>query len=163
MRGRKPKQSLAGGAVAVIVSTVIVGPGLAQESANYVMERITIAAAAQQSSSPSFDMNVTFGQEGPGGSASSCNQSFVQNTGFWSIQGYSPVPVVLRAARSVVDPSDVDLTWTGSTSSFEVYRSAFPNDVLDPLNLATITPECAVTDSPPTVTIVYYLVVPIGP
>ncbi len=161
MERQVPK--FAGGAVAAFISVAVIGFVLAQESANYVMDRITIGAAAQPSSSTSFDTSVTFGQEGPVGSASYCNQGFVQNTGFWSIQGYSPVPVVLRAARGVVDPSDVDLNWTGSTSSFEVCRSAFPNDVLDPLNLATITPECVVTDSPPSVTIVYYLAVPIGP
>ncbi len=157
MRGRIPS------AVAAVISTLIVGPGLAQESANYRMERVTIGAAAQRVSSSTFDMSATFAQQGPVGAASLCNQGFVQNTGFWSILGYSPAPVVLRAARSVVDPADVDLTWTGSASSFELYRSVFPNDVVDPPNLAAITAECGVTDSPPTVTIVYYLVVPIAP
>ena len=149
--------------IAVLLAAAVATPGFAQESASYVMDRVTMSAAAQRASSTNFDISVTFGQEGPVGSASLCNQGYVQNFGFWSVQGYSPVPLVLRATRNTADSSDVDLIWTGSASSFEVYRSTAPSGIIDPPNLAAVTPACSATDSPPTATIVYYLVVPAGP
>jgi hypothetical protein len=147
----------------VLALALGIAPSGAQESSSYVMDRITFNSAAQQTTSTTFVMNVTFVQEVPVGSASLCNQGYVQNLGFWSIMGYSSVPVMLRAARNTADPFDVDLSWTGSASSFEIYRSTVPNGIVDPPNLAAVTSECSDTDTPPNAAIVYYLVVPVSP
>jgi hypothetical protein len=148
---------------AVLVLALGVTPSFAQESPSFVMDRITFSSAAQQATSASFEMSVTFAQEGLVGSASLCNQGYVQNFGFWSVMGYSPIPVMLRAARNTANPFDVDLSWTGSATSFEIYRSTIPNGIIDPPNLAAVTSECSDTDTPPNAPIVFYLVVPANP
>ena len=134
----------------------------AQESANYRMDRITIAATANSVSSAGYAMTVTFGQEGPVGSISRCNESFLQSTGYWSILGETPVPVFLLLDRNDADPALPDLMWTGSASQFTVYRSVLPNDVVQPMNEVLSTPLCGITDDPPPASIVYYLVLPTG-
>ena len=142
-----------------LLSVTLVGSDSPPESASFVMSRVTLSATAQRASSAGFETSVTLAQEGPVGAASFCNGGFTQNVGFWSILGAAPVPLVLRAARN---GSDVDLNWTGSAFSFEVYRSDSPVAVVAGPNLATTTPACADTDSPPDVEIVYYVVIPAG-
>ena len=121
----------------------------AQESSSFEMPRVTISPAAGVASSSSFDMRVSFGEEGPVGAASFCNAGFVQAVGFWSITGNVTAPIRLLASRDPVDPSTIELSWTGAFSSFEVYRSDLATDVLDPVHLNLTTVECSATDVPP--------------
>ena len=126
------------------------------------MERITIAASAGPVSSANFSTAVTFAQEVPVGSISRCNDGFLQSTGFWSVLGETPVPVFLFADKNDVEQTSVDLLWSGSSSEFTVYRSTFPDAVVDPLNEIVNTTLCATTDAPPPASIVFYLVQPTG-
>ena len=150
---------LVGGLIALAFVTAKI---VAQESANYRLERITIAATADPVSSASYAMTVTFAQEGPVDSISRCNDSYLQSTGYWSVLGETPVPVFLRLDRNDANPALPDLMWTGSASEFTVYRSASPIEVVDPVNEVASTTLCAVTDVPPPAFIVYYLVLPTG-
>ncbi len=57
------------------------------------------------------------------------------------------------------DRTLVDLSWTGSASSFEIFRASTADAVPTPPNSLTVTPFCAHTDAPPgTPDIIYYMV-----
>ena len=148
--------------VALIVFAAVTVGILAQESTSYRMDRITLASTANSVSSASYAMTVTFAQEGPVGSSSRCNDSFLQSTGYWSILGETPVPVFLLIDKNDVDAELPDLIWTGSASEFTVYRSEMRDDVVDPMHDVITTPLCAATDASPPSPIAYYLVVPTG-
>jgi len=123
---------------------------LSQKSPSYVMERVTVTSSAASTSSVTFDMLLTFGEEGPTGSASFCNGGFQSSLGFWSVLGESPAPSLLMVDHNGGDPQAVDLTWSGSASSFDVLRSEVAPQIQDPLSLQFSTTQCEATDAPPT-------------
>ena len=133
-------------AVVVCLSATPTAP---QGSSNFEMVRVTISPAAGVATSSSFDTRVSFGEEGPVGAASFCNAGFAHAVGFWSITGSVPVPIRLVASRDPVDPSRIELSWTGAFPSFEIFRSDLASDVLDPIHLTLTTTECTATDVPP--------------
>ena len=137
--------------------------GRSQESASYVMDRLTMTSSAADSASASFEISVTFAQEGPAQSVSFCNSGFMAGAGFWSILGVSPVPVRLRVNPDAVDPTAVALSWSGAAPSFEVYRAEAPDSVVQPTNLQTVASSCSALDGPPPgAPIVFYLIRPVG-
>ena len=135
-------------------------PPSAQESANFRLDRITFAAGVRPVSSANYATTITIAQEGPVGSVSRCNDGFLQSTGFWSVLGESPAPVWLNVDKNDVDPTQVDLGWSGSSSQFSVYRAEFADSLLEPFNVLLTTSDCTVTDAPPSVPITFYLVRP---
>jgi hypothetical protein len=134
----------------------------AQESASYRLDRITFTAGAGSVSSTNYATTITIAQEGPVGSISRCNDGFLQNTGFWSVLGESPAPVWLNVGKNGVDPSQVDLDWSGSSSQFSVFRAELAESLSEPYNLLITIPDCAMTDAPPAAAITFYLVLPTG-
>lgn len=158
--GRYLALSLTCGAIAGLSATPATGAG-SPESASFVMDRVTVAGAAAIPSSASYELSVTFGQEGPSGALSFCNVGFDQHLGFWSMLGARSVPLVLRAARDPQNASRVLLDWTGTASSFDVFRGVAPQTVIDPGNLALTTPACSAADTPPGGDdLVFYLIEP---
>ncbi len=150
-------------ALALFALVAVESPALAQESASFVMNRFTVSATASRTMSTRFDMAITFAQEVPVGGASLCNVGFVQNLGFWSVLGHSDAPILLQVDHAVGNPADVDLEWSGSSDSFTLYRSAFPDSIMALPNIALITPECFAMDAPPPeIDVIYYLVLPTG-
>ncbi len=132
-----------------------------QESSSFVMERLTVVSGAAGASSATFDMILTFGEEGPTGSASFCNDGFQASLGFWSVLGESPAPSLLMVDHTAGDPQSVDLTWSGSASSFDVLRSEVAAQIQDPPSLQFNTTQCEATDAPPpTQDILYYRIRP---
>ena len=149
--------------VALLLSAFGFAAASAQQSASFRVDRVTLAAGAGPISSASYVTTITIAQEGPVGSVSRCNDGFLQSTGFWSVLGESPVPVWLLVDKDDSDPPEVELTWSGSSSLFTLYRSGVAESLIDPLNVLLTTPECAVTDAPPAAPITFYLVSPTGP
>jgi len=133
-----------------------------QSSASFRMDRVTVASAAEPSSSANFALTLTFAQESPVGSISRCNDSFLQSTGFWSVLGETPVPVMLHVNRDASDASLPLLTWSGSSSEFTLYRAVLAQGVVDPINEALVTNACTAVDTPPPATVTYYVVEPTG-
>ena len=132
---------------------------VAQESASFVMERVTLSATASQAASTSFDMAVSFGQEVPVGSASLCNVGYLQTFGFWSVLGFQDAPTRLSVAHGLEGPEGVELTWTGSSDSFTLFRSDQPQDLAQPGNVALVTAACNASDGPPPgIELVFYVV-----
>lgn len=150
-------------ATVYLVAAFAVLPLLGQESTSFRHERLTLASSAGPLSSASYVTTITFAQEGPVGSVSRCNNGFLQSTGFWSVLGETPVPVWLIVDKNGVDPTQVDLAWSGSSSLFTLYRGVVADSLIDPLNILLTTPDCAVTDAPPASAITFYLVRPTGP
>jgi hypothetical protein len=150
-------------ATVYLVAAFAVQPLLGQESTSFRHERLTLASSAGPLSSASYVTTITFAQEGPVGSVSRCNNGFFQSTGFWSVLGETPVPVWLIVDKNGVDPTQVDLAWSGSSSLFTLYRGVVAESLIDPLNILLTTPDCSVTDAPPASAITFYLVRPTGP
>ena len=150
-------------ATVILVAAVAASPLLGQESASFRHERLTLASSAGPVSSASYVTTITFAQEGPVGSVSRCNNGFLQSTGFWSVLGETPVPVWLIVDKNGVDPTQVDIAWSGSSSLFTLYRGVVAESLIDPLNILLTTPDCSVTDAPPETAITFYLVRPTGP
>lgn len=119
----------------------------AQESASYTLERLSIAGASQTIASARFETSITVGQESPAGAASICNVSWTDSLGFWSIEGDLPVPIVLTVARNPVDPLQIDLSWSGNASLFQVYRDYTPQNLVSLANLERVTALCSATDA----------------
>ncbi len=122
-------------------------PASAQESASFVLERLTIAGASQTIASARYETTMTVGQESPAGAASICNVSLTASLGFWSVQGELPVPVILTVMRNPVDPQAIDLTWTGNTPTFQVFRDYTPQNLVSLANLERVTALCSATDA----------------
>jgi len=134
----------------------------AQSSTNFRMDRITVASGAEPIASANFAMSVTFAQEGPVGSVSRCNDGLLQTAGFWSMSGHTPVPVRLHVGRAASDPSLPELSWSGSSPEFTLYRSVIPQGVVNPLNQTLVTTGCSTIDTPPPAAVIYYVVQPGG-
>jgi hypothetical protein len=130
----------------------------AQESSSYVAGRITLSATAEQASSATYDTVVTFGQEGPTGTLSVCNNGVTQSAGFWSLYGDPPATIWLLVDHDPSNSSGVVLSWTGSSSLFGVYRSSQATTVLNPMSLAFSTASCSAADLPPNAPIIHYFV-----
>jgi len=148
---------------AAALALVAEGEAFAQESASFVMSRVTLSATGAVSSSAHFDTRVTFGQEVPVGAASICNDGYHQSAGFWSLLGDQPVPTLLVATADAMTPGGVILSWTGSATEFDVYRADAPDSVVDPMNLSQTVFVCTTSDSPSFEPIIYYMVAPGGP
>jgi hypothetical protein len=158
----RPRRAALRAALGLLFLAFAVPMASAQESASFRLDRISFAAVAGPVSSAHYATTITIAQEGPVGSLSRCNDGFLQNTGFWSILGESPVPVWLRVGKNGVDPAQVDLGWSGSSSQFSVYRAEFADSLAEPYNILTTIPDCALTDAPPSAPITFYLVLPTG-
>src|SRR5262249_501900 len=122
-----------------------------------------LSATGAPASSPHFDMRVTYGQTVPVGAVSQCNDGYLQTAGFWSVLGDQPVPLMLFVDYDTANPEGVILTWTGSSSQFDIYRSSAASSILDPGNLTTTAYACTTADLPPAARCNFYQVVPAGP
>jgi len=138
-------------------------PVRAQESVNFVMGRVTLAATGAVVSSPTFDMRITFGQAVPVGAVSRCNDGYHQTAGFWSVLGDQPAPTLLMVATDGGTPGGVILNWSGSAAQFDLYRSTTASTILDPASYERSVFGCTTADLPPVTPRIYYQVVPTGP
>ena len=129
----------------------------------YESTRVTVTSAAGRVSQGTLEMTPTIAQEGPVGSLSRCNDTFVQSAGFWSVLGGTPVPVFLTLAKDGFDPSAVDLQWTGSAPQFTLYRAPQSEAVTVAGTIVLNTSTCATSDTPPPSDVMFYVVVPTAP
>ena len=121
-------------------------PVSAQESPSFVMDRVSATAVGNTTVSANYETTVVMGQESPTGAVSFCNGGFINSFGFWSVLGDLSVPIRLEVARDSIDPSVVQLSWSGADDLFQVFRSLTPEDALDPLNLDDETSACSAAD-----------------
>jgi len=135
----------------------------AQESAHFSLDGVTVTAGAGDAASARFDLAVTVAELEPSGAASFCNAGFGVVLGAAPFTPDLPVPNHLIVLRNAVDPAHVDLSWSGTAASYDVYRSTSPSSLTSPANYLTTSTGCLVVDTDPFVSpIVYYTVVPNG-
>jgi len=139
------------GRIGLMLGTCLlaIGGAIGQESTNYTIERLTVTAGAGHASSTRFDAEVTIGQTVPAGAASFCNNGYAVTLGFWSARGETPTANLLFVSQSPVIADQIDLTWSGATQAFEVYRGPAIETLLDPANLYDMTTTCSSTDDLP--------------
>ena len=92
----------------------------AASSASFSIERMTLSAGAEASSSASFVLTPTINQELVVGTSAS--PGFVIQSGFWSFLGSGLVPVVLSVEPGVA-PDEVNLSWSGNNAPYEVFQA----------------------------------------
>jgi hypothetical protein len=63
------------------------------------------------------------------------------------VLGVGAVPILLTGRRSLVDPLDVDLQWSGAASTYQLFRGYSPVDIFNPANLDRETDLCTGTDA----------------
>ena len=135
--------------------------GFAQESSTFVMDRVSVSVGAARATSTSFDASITISQESPVGGASFCNTGFVNSIGFWSILGDLPTPILLQMALNETNATDLDLSWTGSADTFEIYRDFSPVAVVAPGNLYLEATDCSTIESDALASdVIFYRIVP---
>lgn len=129
-----------------LVSIALIPSTTVARGQNYVLDRVTVVAGSGSLSSTTLESKLIVGQESPGGGSSACNSGYRTSLGFWSVSGEMPVPIELAIRRSLSNPQDIELSWTGADPLFGVYRDSAPTDVANPVNLYHQTGLCVFTD-----------------
>jgi len=128
-----------------VLAAALLTPLFAQSSAHFFMKRVSLNAGAGAMASTNYSNSLSTGQSLVG-SASFCNAGSRTTAGFWSVLGVAPVPLILTGRRNVADPFEVDLSWSGVDTVYQLYRAFTPTDVLNPGNLDRETSSCNATD-----------------
>jgi hypothetical protein len=112
-----------------------------------VLKRITVTGVADRMSSASYTMNVTSAPVA--GTSGVCPAGTTGSLGFWSFKAPTNVPMLLTLDKTFNTGSgvfDVELTWTGRSTQFEIYRNTTKIALVDPGNLWRTTTLCDETD-----------------
>ena len=83
------------------------------------------------------------------GTSGVCPAGTTGSLGFWSFKAPTDVPVFLTVGKTAIGGSgqyDVDLTWTGRSTLFELYRNTSPIALVAPGNSWRTTNLCNETD-----------------
>jgi hypothetical protein len=146
---------------ALLVCLGATGAVRAQQSADYVADRTTLAGVAGRATSAGYVLELTAAEIHPAGSASACNIGFTDSIGFWSVLGDALVPIVLQVGHDPGNHSIAQLTWSGASPQFAVLRSEAASGIIDPMNLLLTTAGCDAADpDPPPGGAFFYVVVP---
>jgi len=123
----------------ILIAMIAVGTGspLASESssASFRLAPGSLNAAGGETSSASYTLNASAAQRAAVGASSS--STFVLQSGLWSFGGSGLVPVLLTVERNSITVGNVDLSWSGNNSPYEVYESADCANVFGSLHDAT--------------------------
>ena len=108
--------------IALVTSIAIMDRPDAAESAStsYRLNPATMDVGGAEISSASYVLNSSASQRATIGTSSS--PGFVLQSGFWSFVGSGLVPVLLTVDDGIM-PGDVDLSWSGNNSPYDVYES----------------------------------------
>jgi hypothetical protein len=111
------------------------------------LKRLTMAGVADRISSVSYAMNVT--STPVAGSSGVCPAGKSGSLGFWSFKAPVDVPEILRVGKTPGGGDgqyNVELTWTGRSTQFAIYRSNSPIALVGSGNLWLTTSLCYETD-----------------
>jgi len=110
------------------------------------LQRMTVPGVADRITSAGFAMNVT--SEPVAGSLSVCPTGTRTSLGFWTFKGHTSVPQILMVDKTPTGGGnfDIELSWTGHSTLFEIYRSTSPVTLVDVGNLYKTTSLCNDTD-----------------
>ena len=130
-------------------------------SASYCMQQTTLNGGGGLSTSASYRMNASLGQESVIGVSSSPN--YVLQSGFWSFQGSGLVPVLLTVHKNGTTPADPDLSWTGNNAPYAVYRQNAGCTTVFANFLTSQTPQAYTDAAPPAGPLVCYNILATAP
>lgn len=134
----------------------------AQESSSYKIKRLSVTMIADAASSPRFINTAT--ATTMGGASGVCPSGTKATLGFWSLLGAREVPLLLTVNKGPGDPDEVQLSWSGQSSAFTIYRSDSPIAIVAPSNALQTTNICEHTDSTTdTPSPLFYMVKPVDP
>lgn len=131
-------------------------------SASYRIAQLSVGTLGNRTTSVGYLNSAT--AVVVGGVAGVCPGGVVSSYGFWSFFGPFDVPVRLEVERGSLDPSSVELSWSGQADGFVVYRSSLPNGLESPANEMTTTASCEEVDpNAQSSDLYYYRVLPVSP
>ena len=96
--------------------------GTVAQSPSYRLQPGVIDAAGGHASSTSYRADGSAAQLATVGASSAMH--FVLQSGFWGFLGSAPVPLVLAADKTPSQPGSVDLSWSGNSPPYTLYRAA---------------------------------------
>ncbi len=110
------------------------------------LQRSIVAGVADRLTSTSYRMHVTSAPVT--GTSGACPAGAITSLGFWSLEGHTSMRQILMVdkTRNGGGSFDIDLSWTGQSTLFEIYRNTSPGALTDPGNLYKTTPLCNDTD-----------------
>ncbi len=111
------------------------------------LKRLTVAGVADRMTSAGYVMNVTSGPVA--GTSGVCPTGTTASLGFWSLKAPMTVPQLLMVDKTFNAGSgvfDIELSWTGQSTLFEIYRNTLSIALVDPGNLYRTTSLCNDTD-----------------
>jgi hypothetical protein len=111
------------------------------------LKRLAVAGVADRLTSSGYLMNVT--SDPVAGTSGVCSTGTKNSLGFWSFKAQTAVPQFLmldKTNNAGGGVFDIELSWTGHSTLFEIYRSTSPIGVVDPGNLYKTTSLCSDTD-----------------
>ena len=157
-RNRRHRTALVASLVVVCMAWTADAPAQSS-SVGYTQEQSTVNGGGGPIASVGYSLNGSAGQEAAIGASSSPN--WVVQSGFWSFVGSTLVPVVLFADKNSGDPEDVDLSWSGNNSPYQLYAS----DDCTNIHAYWLTTEASnsFTDSPPPDALTCYSVLATAP
>lgn len=119
---RELRGAVVAGLFGLVLVAATVSPAAAGGSGSpgYSLTRATLNGGAESSSSASYVLTPTLGQELTIGTSAS--PRFVLQSGFWSTLGSGLVPVLLAVDTGSV-PDAVDLSWSGNNAPYDMYQS----------------------------------------
>lgn len=146
----------------ILAISLLAAGALATEatSPSFVLDQATAPAGAGRSESAGYALDGTLGQPATTGSSASFN--YIVQSGFWGHLGSGIVPVLLRIDRNALDPTHVDLAWSGIDAPFEIYQSAACDDIFGGF-LASTGTNSFDNIIPPVAELVCYRVLPTAP
>jgi hypothetical protein len=106
----------------LVVLSLLTPAALAQSSsASYVLKQSTTNGGGETTTSTSYRLTASAGQESTIGTSSS--PAYVLQSGFWSYLGSGLVPVILMVHKNGITPGNVDLTWSGNNSPYDIFEA----------------------------------------
>lgn len=115
-----PPSFLAALAAMALLLALFASVASAQSSSpGWRLERSTVNGGGAETTSASWRVTASAGQESAIGASSSF--SHVLQSGFWGYGGSGLVPVILTATKNGIDPSQPDLAWSGNNPPYAVY------------------------------------------
>jgi hypothetical protein len=115
-------RTLAGRALAVLGA--LLGGSIVQAepaSSSYRLLAHAVDAAGGTATSAGFRASASGGQGSSVGVSASA--TFLLQSGFWSLAGTGPVPIVLAVTRNPANEKHCDLNWSGNVPPYEVFAS----------------------------------------
>lgn len=144
-----------------LVFLVLGAPVVAQsQSATYALRQSTVNDGGMRSTSASYAMSDSLGQESAIGTSSAPH--YIVQSGFWSFVGSGLVPILLMAKKNALDPDvDVDLYWTGNNPPYAIYAHPDYTNIFAHY-LISVVPN-AYTDTPAPAMLTCYSVLGTAP